>query len=497
LNLSEFEKYRENNRLEAKRAQGRDGAGELPHSMWETLSAFANEAGGVILLGVAEVGSEKRLEAVGLAKANKMLDDFWSAANSKDKLSARFLMDRNARIETVEGKDIIVIDVPRVDRHMRPVYLDKDLLGKTFRRTYTGDHQCSEEEVFAMIRESSTLSKDAEIARTARVEELDQDTITRYRRRFDSENENHVWADMDDAEFLDAVGATAVDADGAVKPTCAGLLMFGEERFIRREFPHYFLDYRQETGGNDRWDDRVTSMSGDWTGNVYDFYFRVYNKMKAALKVPFKLVDGSRVDDTPAHAALRESLANCLTNADWHERRGVVCVWGADAFTIANPGGFRMPIEEARKPGSSDPRNETLLRMFSMIDVGERAGSGMDKIFNGWAWVGCGEPTYTVGCSPDRTTLTLPLQAESDDYRQIKSSDSFGEKTAMRSGKTTQNKQAIAEYLTINGPSKSSDIALAVGLKTTRTNQILREMIAAGVVKAEGQARSREYRLVD
>jgi hypothetical protein len=102
--------------------------------------------------------------------------------------------------------------------------------------------------------------------------------------------------------------------------------MFGEERFIRREFPHYFLDYRQETGGNDRWEDRVTSMSGDWTGNLYDFYFRVYNKMKAALKVPFKLVDGSRVDDTPAHEALRESLANCLTNADWHERRGVVCV---------------------------------------------------------------------------------------------------------------------------------------------------------------------------
>ena len=62
-----------------------------------------------------------------------------------------------------------------------------------------------------------------------------------------------------------------VDVDGTVKPTRAGLLMFGEERFIRREFPHYFLDYRQETGGNDRWEDRVTSMSGDWTGNLYDF----------------------------------------------------------------------------------------------------------------------------------------------------------------------------------------------------------------------------------
>ena len=48
-----------------------------------------------------------------------MLDDFWNAALSKDKLSARFLGDEDARVETVDGKDVIVIDVPRVSRLMR------------------------------------------------------------------------------------------------------------------------------------------------------------------------------------------------------------------------------------------------------------------------------------------------------------------------------------------------------------------------------------------
>lgn len=33
---------------------------------------------------------------------------------------------------------------------------------------------------------------------------------------------------------------------------------------------------------------------------------------------------GERVDDTPVHKALREALANCLINADYHGLRGVV-----------------------------------------------------------------------------------------------------------------------------------------------------------------------------
>jgi hypothetical protein len=65
--------------------------------------------------------------------------------------------------------------------------------------------------------------------------------------------------------------------------------MFGEEYNIVREFPEYFLDYREMLDPTIRWTDRVQSSSGDWTGNVMDFFFRVNSMIAKDIKVPFKL----------------------------------------------------------------------------------------------------------------------------------------------------------------------------------------------------------------
>ena len=116
---------------------------------------------------------------------------------------------------------------------------------------------------------------------------------------------------------------------------------------------------------------------------------------------------------------LREALANCLTNASFSERRGVVCLWTENALVLKNPGDFRMDLGQALKGGISDPRNANLLKMFSFIDIGERAGSGIPSIVRNWTASGYERPRWEEEFGPDRTTLVLPL-AQSANEREAR-----------------------------------------------------------------------------
>ena len=149
---------------------------------------------------------------------------------------------------------------------------------------------------------------------------------------------------------------------------------------------------------------------------MYDFYFRIYNKLIQDIKMPFKMDGGTRVDDTPVHQALREALANCLVHADYYGRQGLVIIKKRDCITMSNPGSFRIEIDAAKSGGISDPRNGAMLRMFNLIDIGERAGSGIPNIFRVWREEGWTAPEITEQLEPERTTLTL-LFSKSDDKK--------------------------------------------------------------------------------
>ena len=205
--------------------------------------------------------------------------------------------------------------------------------------------------------------------------------------------------------------------------------------------------------------------------------------------MPFKMDGGTRVDDTPVHQALREALANCLVHADYYGRQGLVIIKKRDSITMANPGGFRIEVDAAKSGGVSDPRNGTMLKMFNLIDIGERAGSGIPNIFRVWREQGWKEPVIAELSEPDRIILSLSLlKKESSDKKvAIKNGD--------KGTKTASQKIAILEYLTDHASAKCSDISDMLGVKDARARRILSEMIVEGTIVAEGGNRNRIYKL--
>ncbi len=483
IDLNRLEEYRENNRIEAKKALG-----GLPHSIWETYSAFANTLGGIILLGVEE-HADKSLHAVDLPNPEKLVKEFWDAVNNPNKASVNVLTSRHVRIEEADGNRIVVIEVPRAQRYYKPVYVEGNPVSGTYRRNGEGDYHCTEEELRAMYRDASIKTQDMLVLDNMDESVFCADSIHAYRQRMLLSRPNHVWENLDNQEFLMKLGAMGIGEDGKPHPTAAGLLMFGYEYEIVREYPQYFLDYREEYDDTHRWTDRIISSSGDWSGNIFDFYYRVYNRLQLDIKTPFEMAGGFRVDDTPVHKAFREALANCLINADYYGHQGLVIIKKRGLITMSNPGDFRIELADAKSGGISDPRNGALMKMFNLIDVGERAGSGIPSIYYVWKEQGWDEPTITQSYSPDRVRLSLPLTKSVDKKALIKSAD---KKAPIKSA---GQKDLIIAYLTDHVTASGAELGALLELKPTRVRTLLRELVTDGIVVAEGGNRNRIYRL--
>ena len=536
IDITKVVEYREDNRLEAKRASN-----GLPSSLWETYSSFANTDGGAILLGVDE---DKRgnLTVTGVNDADKLIKDFWNIINNRQKVSINILTEKDVTVENIDGKDVIIIHVPRAERSIRPVYIGTDPRKGTFRRNHEGDYHCSPYDMSAMFRDAYQITQDKKVLSDIALDAICLDTVHSYRNRFNVVHPRHAWQEDEDFVFLRKIGAVAFDKENQLHPTAAGLLMFGYEYEITREYNQYFLDYREVKDIRLRWVDRIVSNSGEWSGNLFDFYFLIVNKLTVDLPRPFKLDGITRVDETPVAEAIREALLNTLVNADYYGPRGLVIIKSLEGYKFANPGCLRISQKEALSGGISDPRNSTIFSMFSLVDLGERAGTGIPSIYYAWENAFDLKPTLIDMHNPDRTEMFVPkmregfvsenhikkpLVAVNEVSPSVKDENVAvnpknvavnpknvavnpknmavnpenvavnPENVAVKKVSKENRKNQILKLLTREKQLSSSEISNAIGIKITLTKKYLSELVAENRIQTTGTFRNRTYHLIN
>jgi ATP-dependent DNA helicase RecG len=473
--------------------------GGLPGSMWETYGAMANTDGGVIVLGVKE--SDGDFEVQGLDDPAKVEKDFWSTINNRGKVSANLLANSDVRVVPVDGKPVLVVQVPRASRRQRPVFVGQNPLEGTYRRYSDGDYLCSREEVGRMLADQADQPADCEILPRFRFDDLDKRSLDQYRHRFASRSPAHPWLKLDDQGLLERLGGWRTDrASGDEGLTVAGLLMFGRDEVIRdpAAVPQYHVDYRERLSNDPhvRWTDRIWP-DGTWVANLFQFFERVYPRLVADLKVPFQLVNPKeaglfqRHDETLVHEAIREAFVNSLIHADFRGQGGVVIERYRDRLEFSNPGTLLLGIEQILRGGVSECRNKTLQSMFAMLGYGEKAGSGIDKIRQGWASQKWRWPLIEEQHRPDRVRLVLPMVSLLPEESLDRLRQALGDDLAGLDGREVQ----ALVTADVEGSVSNQRLRQFCTDHTADITRLLQDLVAKGFLEKDGYGRWASYRL--
>ena len=151
---------RESEEVEFKEAMGKDRQGELPNNFWETCSAMANTDGGYVFLGVTEKNG--RFHFAGLPSTERLRKQLVDLANNRNKISVNLLANESFQDLHVDGNLVLCVRIPRAKRQQRPVYLNGNPMGNSYRRMYEADQRLSDEEVKRSLAEQIDDTRDAE-----------------------------------------------------------------------------------------------------------------------------------------------------------------------------------------------------------------------------------------------------------------------------------------------------------------------------------------------
>ena len=497
-NITDFNEYLESLlvQTESDDLEFKSAAGGFPDNFWDTYSAFANSDGGTIVFGVQEKKGKFYLNNLTPEQIEKYRKDFWNNVNNPSTISRNLMRKEDLVIGNYKGFAFMLFFVPRAPRELRPVYRTSDPYKGTFKRNYEGDYHCTEREVQRMFADADdTRPADSRILKNYTLNDIDKESLNRYRQIFKLSASDHPWLALDDIELLRMLGGYRKDRQtGEEGFTVAGLLMFGKTQSITDVecAPHFFPDYQEHLTEDDnvRWTNRIYA-DGTWEANLFNFYQRVLPRLQSALPKPFKLEDNIRREETPAHVAVREALINLCIHADHTANASLVVRHDLHRFVFSNPGTLLVSKNQYYEGGESVCRNKSLQKMFSMLGVAEKAGSGTDKIMKGWREANWRSPQIEERQSPDKVVLTMPMESFLSEETKTKLTEIFG----MMANSFDHHVLAILALASEERYVTNERLRYSLNLHKAEIAEILKRMTHTGLLVSEGYGRGMRYLL--
>ncbi len=461
LDEKQLKQIREDSHTELKES-GR----KIPDSLYETYSSFSNTGGGVIYLGIKE---GKFNEIVGLSNPDEQKKALISALHSKSKVNYCGVSDSDIQILDINGKKIIRFLVKEAPIEAKPVYIDGNL-SKSYVRIGDGDFLMSEDEIAAHLLKKKGVAFDM-LPNSLGLDEtnLDLDSLKRFRKNLNEINPNNMFRLLNDHDFLLRIGALT-NYNGKWVLKNGTVLFLGNISDIHQICPNYFLDYQENLTGQTRWDRRIVSDDYTFNANLYNFFDLVRENIIRNLPNPFRTDGVTNMNGSDIQRSVIEGVVNAITNCDFSALPGVLIKKSHDEIIITNSGDVSVGVEQAISGGITNPFNKNIMNYFRLLQVADRAGSGVPSIYETFKTYGFLSPDLSVETNPKRTVLMM-------NFTQInRNTPHYDEKLKILSYLSAHNDGATTE-----------ELSKLIGMKNSSTNQILSQMLLSSQIKTNGK----------
>jgi ATP-dependent DNA helicase RecG len=323
-----------------------------------TMAAMANSQGGLVILGVVGPAGS----VIGLRDPDATLDRVLQAALSIDPP----LIIPLPRIVNHNERMLVLAHIPRGMPH---VYAHD---GRYLFRQGIENTALKPRDIRRLMLERGEASFETEIVRGASLEDIDWEKARAYASSLRGSGET-------DVERLLLKRGCLAQGDGGLRPTHAGILLFGKD-------PQRHLRGAEITAARFAGETMSDSFSRqDIGGTLPDQIRRAETFLIDHLRKNLSLGRGMARDESfeyPLEAA-RELVVNAVAHRDYSiQGDGVRLFIFRDRMEVTSPGGLPGPVTISNIKDERFSRNPAIVQVLSDMGFIERLGYGVDRVID-------------------------------------------------------------------------------------------------------------------
>ena len=378
--------------LGKEEGQALEFKGKMPRpiQLASAICAFANADGGIIIIGINDKG-----EALGVGEESQ---DFERVI---EKVRGLCLppIPIEAQQFSYKSKEIVVIVVPRSSF----VHSTRD--GRYLIRVGSSNRSLTPNEILPLLQSRYRIPFDNEPVRAACLENLQLDKIQTLARDKRGTGPQEI-------ESLLLSAKIAVETQGGLKPTLAGILVFGKDP--QRYVPQSRLQVIKFVASGE------TIQTTEFLGTLPEQADQALNSIEASTDVIVR-VRGFKREDLPRFPllAMREFVVNALIHRDYnYTGSGIRVLLYPDRFEVQSPGGLPTYLERDKLLTYSYSRNPVVMDLMHRLGYAERFGIGLAKTLKLVREQGYPEPTFS-SVAAWFTATCFPLPAFEPDEQLL------------------------------------------------------------------------------